>query len=127
MNYLVDTNVFLEVLLNQDKKEKCKIFLSEHAGKIYLSDFSLHSVGVILFRYSKENIFDKFTDDVLNNSILVSLPVSSYGKVAEIKNRFSLDFDDSYQICVANNYELTIATMDKDFERVKGNTKIKFI
>jgi hypothetical protein len=48
--FLADTNIFLEILLAGDKAETCKNFLSQNLGKIHISDFSLHSVGVILFR-----------------------------------------------------------------------------
>ena len=47
--YLIDTNIFLEVLLTQEKKETCKKFLDENIKNLYISDFSLHSIGVILF------------------------------------------------------------------------------
>lgn len=46
--YLIDTNIFLEILLNQDKKEICKNFLSENFNLLHISDFSIHSIGVIL-------------------------------------------------------------------------------
>ena len=48
--YLIDTNVFPEVLLAQEKRELCKNFLNANIGSLYISDFSLHSIGVILFR-----------------------------------------------------------------------------
>jgi len=48
--YLVDTNIFLEVILGQEKKEACKNFLNTHIGYLYISDFSLHSIGVILLK-----------------------------------------------------------------------------
>jgi len=47
---LVDTNIFLEILLKQEKSEACKSFLSKNKGAINISDFTLHSIGVILFR-----------------------------------------------------------------------------
>ncbi len=28
--YLIDTNIFLEILLNQTKKDQCKEFLGSH-------------------------------------------------------------------------------------------------
>lgn len=33
MTFLVDTNVFLEILLNRAKKESCKRFLNKNIGK----------------------------------------------------------------------------------------------
>ncbi len=43
--YLVDTNIFLEVLLSGGRKEECKIFLSllRNGEKIgVVTDFSIH-------------------------------------------------------------------------------------
>ena len=42
----------------------------------------------------------------------------------EISNiqKYKLDFDDSYQFSIAQKYELTIVTFDKDFD-VKGIKK----
>jgi len=48
--FLIDTNIFLEILLEQEKKEDCKKFLNDHIGNLHITDFSLHSIGVILFK-----------------------------------------------------------------------------
>ena len=53
MAFLFDTNIFLEILLDQEKKDVCKKLLNDNIGKIFLSDFSLHSIGVILFKQKK--------------------------------------------------------------------------
>ena len=57
MTFLVDTNVFLEILLNRAKKESCKRFLEKNIGELSITDFSLHSIGLILFRYHKKDLF----------------------------------------------------------------------
>ncbi len=119
MTFLADTNVFLEILLRQDKKEECKKFLSENRGNLHISDFSLHSIGVILFRYNKENAFQEFIEDIATNTKLLSLPINLYKEVASVKNTLNLDFDDAYQYNIAKHYGLTIATMDKDFKKIK--------
>ena len=41
--------------------------------------------------------------------------------------RYALDFDDSYQCKLAEENELTIVTMNKDFGRVQKRIKIEFI
>ena len=56
--FLVDTNIFLEILLGQRKKEEAKKFLSENIGRLYITDFSLHSIGVILFKLKKPKVFE---------------------------------------------------------------------
>ncbi|GAB6283781.1 MAG: type II toxin-antitoxin system VapC family toxin [Ignavibacterium sp.] len=117
--YLVDTNVFLEILLRQDKKESCKKFLDNNIGDLNLTDFSLHSIGVILFRYGKEVIFQKFVEDVMPNTKLLSLPMELYREVVNVRKSLNLDFDDAYQYSTAKYYGLRVATMDKDFERIR--------
>ncbi len=63
--FLIDTNIFLEVLLGQENKEACKEFLDTNVGNQYISDFSIHSIGIILFKNDKENTFRTFLDDVI--------------------------------------------------------------
>jgi len=117
--FLVDTNVFLEILLRQDKKEDCKRFLDSNIGDLNITDFSLHSIGVTLFRYGKEEIFQKFVEDVLPNTKLLSLPIGMYREVVNVRKSQNLDFDDAYQYSIAKHYGLKVVTMDKDFEKVK--------
>lgn len=119
MSYLIDTNIFLEILLKQKKKEKCKKFLNANAGRLHLSDFTLHSIGVILFREGKTNAFGKFIADTMPNTKLLSLPIEGYQNVITAKNQLRLDFDDAYQYSVAKYYDLRPVTMDDDFKRIK--------
>ena len=117
--FLVDTNIFLEILLGQDKKEVCKRFLAKNIGNLNITDFSLHSIGVILFRYSKEDIFRKFVEDVMPDTKILSLPMELYRDIVIVRKNLNLDFDDTYQYSVAKYYGLKVVTMDKDFEKIK--------
>jgi len=117
--FLVDTNIFLEILLKQDKKEDCKKFLDDNIRNLHITDFSLHSIGVILFRYDKEDIFQKFVEDFMPNTKLLSLPIEVYRWVVNARKGLNLDFDDAYQYSIAKYYELKVVTMDKDFEKIK--------
>ena len=117
--FLVDTNIFLEMLLEQDKKEDCIRFLENNIGNLSISDFSLHSIGVVLFKYGKEDIFHKFVEDVMPNVNFLSLPLELYGDVVSARKSLNLDFDDAYQYSMAKYYRLKVVTMDKDFDRIK--------
>lgn len=117
--FLVDTNIFLEILLRQAKKENCKKFLRDNIGNLNITDFSLHSIGVILFRYDKEDIFQKFVEDVMPNVKLLSLPTELYVDVINASKNLNLDFDDAYQYSTAKYCELKVTTMDKDFDRIR--------
>ena len=127
MMLLIDTNVFLEILLTQEKREVCKEFLDKNIGNLHISDFSLHSIGVILFRNNKEVIFRKFLNDLIPRVNIVGLSKESYKDLPDMKSRFELDFDDAYQYKVANDYNLEIVTMDRDFEKVKHEIKVAFL
>lgn len=51
MRLLIDTNIMLEVILEQAKADEARQLLGmtdEH--EFFLSDFSLHSIGLLLFR-----------------------------------------------------------------------------
>jgi len=119
--FLVDTNVFLEIFLSQEKEETCKSFLDDNIGKLHVTDFSLHSIGVILFRYDKKDVFRKFAEDLAPNVKLLSLPMGLYELVVGSSENFKLDFDDAYQYAVARHYRLKVVTMDKDFEKIPGD------
>lgn len=118
MAFLFDTNVFLEILLDQEKKEVCKKLLNENIGSIYLSDFSLHSIGVILLKQKKLKIFDQFLRDILPHSTILSLPKEKYSEITSVASKYKLDFDDTYQSLIAIEFEIGIKTMDKDFTRI---------
>jgi len=127
MNSLVDTNVFLEILLGQSASQRCRDFLNQDPGANWISDFSLHSIGVLLFRKNRVELFRQFTADTLPQLTILTLSSTGYSEVIAARDRFDLDFDDAYQFCVAKEAGLTIATQDKDFERVKTELSVKFI
>ena len=127
MPYLFDTNIFLEILLNQDKKEKAKKFLNDNIGELFVSDFSLHSIGIILIKQQKFNTFKEFLTDIIPLATVISLPKDSYFNLSEISEKYHLDFDDSYQTFLAKEFELGIVTMDHDFKKVTKYIKVKFL
>jgi uncharacterized protein len=117
--YLIDTNIFLEILLKRNKSDLCKKFLRNNLNQIFISDFSLHSLGVILSKYNQNDLFIKFVEDSLPNLTLVTLPVECYKELIESKKMFGIDFDDSYQYNIAKYFHLKIVTLDNDFKKMK--------
>lgn len=128
--FLLDTNILLEILLGQEKSEQCRSFITDHANRLYLSDFSLHSIGVILFRLKKPDLFQEFISEVLPRVTVVQLPSEGYGEIRDIHGATRLDFDDSFQLAIARTYDLTLVTLDNDFanndaiERISVNVTI---
>lgn len=87
IKYLIDTNVFLEILLNQEKKELCKKCLTDRFGEIAISDFSLHSVGMILFRNKKFELLNSFVNDVLSQIEILTLRNKQYLEISQIAKK----------------------------------------
>lgn len=125
VRYLVDTNVWLERLLDREKSDTVSEFFNLIPTEyLFVSDFSIHSIGVILSRLKKPDIFEKFIDDLFVNGQLEQLslnPVDLSDVISNMK-QYKLDFDDSYQFTVVQKYDLTLITFDKDFN-AKGIKK----
>lgn len=123
--YLVDTNIFLEALLEQQKASIVRSFFQTIGlEKIFLSDLSIHSIGIILFKLKKFDLFISFLDDMIIDGITILLLKSEeLRKVNEIARKFNLDFDDAYQYLVAEKYDLQLISFDRDFERTERKQK----
>jgi hypothetical protein len=53
--FLVDTSVWLELLLEQQKADEVRQFLARHEGiELAITEFSLYSIGIILTRLNAE-------------------------------------------------------------------------
>ena len=118
--YLVDTNVWLERLLDQERSEEVGQFLTEIApDELAVSDFTLHSIGVILDRLAQRAVFPQFVDDLFlqGGVTLVSVPPESMRLLVLVIDRFNLDFDDAYQYVAAEESGLVIVSFDHDFDR----------
>lgn len=119
MKLLVDTNIFLEVLLEQARVDEAKKFLAKTgAHDFFISDFSLHSVGLIMFRRKKADSFREFLADMITNAgtTITLLGADEMAVVVDYAATFDLDFDDAYQYAVAEKYDLTIVSFDGDFD-----------
>jgi uncharacterized protein len=125
MRLLLDTNIFLEIALAQEKAEEAAALLrrtSDHT--FFMSDFSLHSMGVLLFRLKRHGTFLEFVEDMASSGIqVITLPEGEMNRVAKAAESFNLDFDDAYQYAVAQRSSLTIVSFDSDFDRTDSPKK----
>lgn len=116
---LADTNIFLEVLLEQDKANDVQSFLQNiDLSTIYITDLSLHSIGIILYKLKNFALFNSFLEDIIVDGIgILSLPPEDIKTLDLTAQKFNLDFDDAYQYAVATKYELQLISFDKDFDQ----------
>jgi predicted nucleic acid-binding protein len=117
--YLLDTNILLELLLNQKKAgDVDRLLANIPARNLYLTEFSL-------VRKKKNEAFVLMVQDLIEKAginVLRLLP-SDMQDVANHAQSFNLDFDDAYQYAVAEKYSLTVVSFDSDFDRTARGRK----
>ena len=124
--YLVDTNIWLERLLDQKRSEEVGRFLAHTPSeRLFLTDFAFHSIGVVLSRLNQSETLLRFVRDVFveGDVSLVHLNPEDMERVVGVMQQFGLDFDDAYQYVAAERYKLTIVSFDADFDRTERGSK----
>ena len=127
MRLLLDTNIFLEVILEQEKADATRALLAKtDVHEFFISDYSLHSIGLLLFRRKQHDVFRRFVLDMVVNAgmIMTSLSAEDMEAVINAAHRFNLDFDDAYQYATAEEFNLTIVSFDADFDRTERGRKM---
>ncbi len=125
--YLLDTNIFLEILLQRENSKAAKhIFISNPPTDLFVTDFSLHSIGVFLFQRNKQDVYERFVKDIIIKTEIgvVGLDPEDAPVLIRTSKQFNLDFDDAYQYAVAEVYNLDIISFDADFDRTEKGRKV---
>jgi predicted nucleic acid-binding protein len=120
--YLVDTNVWLELILDQEKSGEVRSFFQKLEGAdLAITEFSLYSIGIILDSLKKSEAFVDFLSDTIEDSgiRIIRLGVSDLREAVFIGGKNNLDFDDAYQYVAAEKYNLIIVSFDSDFDRTE--------
>lgn len=123
--YLVDTNIFLEVMLSQAKKGDCKRLLSMlREGKIrgVITDFTIHSIMVLMDRFKKRQQLKTFLSSLTAYKELHIYTTSITDEVRSVEEatKTGLDIDDAIQYIVALSVNAeAIISFDKHFDKLK--------
>ncbi len=126
MNLLIDTNIPLEIILNQERAPEARELLSRgQVHNFFLSDFSLHSIGIFLFQRKQRSGFRFFLKDMFARigMQVKGLGVEDLDSVIKASEHFHLDFDDAYQYALAEKFNLTLVSFDADFDRTDRGRK----
>jgi predicted nucleic acid-binding protein len=66
LKYLVDSNIWLELLLNQQKAAVVQCFFQTNpTGQLAISEFTVCSIGLILSRLDKPDVWRDFVTIVV--------------------------------------------------------------
>ena len=120
--YLIDTNIFLEILLEQEKKDECLKFMElalEGKLEATVTDFTIHSIAVILTRQKLLDFLIDFLSDLRSfiGLKLVNTSLDDKLRIARLAKERNFDFDDAYQYYIARLYNLKIVSFDTDFDK----------
>ena len=126
MTELLDANVWMEALRNRPRAEEVSRYIEGAPdGALAISRMALHSIGIALFRHKALHIYPEFIRGaILDNGIIVlEVPTPELGVVSDTALALGLDFEDAYQYAVAEQYDLTLVSFDKDFDRTPRGRK----
>ena len=124
--YLIDTNVWLERLLDRERSEEVgRLFDYVTSERLFITDFAFHSLGVVASKLNRLDVLLSFVQDLfIDGSVaLVHLQPEDTHRLVSVIERFGLDFDDAYQYTAAERYNLTIVSFDSDFDRTERGRK----
>lgn len=120
--YLIDTCIFLEILLDQKKAADCERLIERiRNGEIraFVSSFSLHSIEVILSRFNKTAALEMFLEDILTmaNLEVIYTNIVDELKAVRLMSGLKLDIDDTLQYYCVKTRSLKLISFDKDFDK----------
>ena len=120
--YLVDTNLWLERLLDQERSDEVGRFLDHVAPEqLFVTDFSFHSIGIVLDRLQQTDVLLRFVQDVFVDGgvSLIHLEPEDTTYLVSVISDARMDFDDAYQYVAAERHDLTIVSFDGDFDHTE--------
>lgn len=118
--FLVDTNCFMQIARQRPEAPQVRAFLNGvPRSRLFVSIFSLHSVGVIMSRFGQIDGYLALIDGlgIGREMGVVQIDVRSLHRVVDACRALALDFDDAYQYVVAELNNLAIVSLDADFDR----------
>ena len=123
--HLIDTNIFLEILLGRRRKEECKRLLKRiQMGKEtgVVTDFSIHSIIVIMDSFKKFRELKTFLTSLTayKGLHIYTTSLSDEIKAVELALKQKLDMDDAIQYAAALSLNAeSIISFDKHFDGLK--------
>lgn len=117
--YLLDSNIWLERLLDQQQSEVVGQLLNQLSSEeTFITDFTLHSIALALTRRGQSTAFIRFVQDVFVDggiTLIRLLPEELKTVVATMQHQ-NLDYDDAYQYVIVERYDLVLVSFDTDFD-----------
>jgi predicted nucleic acid-binding protein len=127
--YLIDTNIFLEAMLNRKYKGECQALLrmiDDGDTKAFVTTYSIHSIETILDKIGNLEALRIFLKSIGKMKGLNVYNTDLKDEIAIIDEmELGLDFDDALQSYVAKKLNLKIVSFDRHFDGVEGMTRLR--
>lgn len=132
--FLVDTNIFLEILLEQNNSEECEKFLEwsyKNGIPLACTHFSIHAIEAMLSIRNKFQEIEDFLQNLENmpNLQVYATTIEEEKQIIKIARKIKLDFDDALQYFVAKKTGASnIVSFDSHFDKtsIKRKTPKEF-
>lgn len=120
--YLIDTNILLEIFLQRERSPEAKRFLRIIPfSNIYVTDLTIYSIGLSLFKANLPDTYLTFLNDLFTNGEVwrVELMMDNMPKVAETAQKYQMNFHDAYQYVSAEIYSLILVSFNDVYSRTE--------
>jgi len=123
--YLIDTNIFLEVMLSRERSGECKELLSLiRDGKVrgLVTDFTVHSIMILLERFSRVKELRVFLSSLraYKGLWIYCTSLSDKLRAVDMVIEGRLDVDDAIQYSAAlATGSRGIVSFDRDFDSLE--------
>jgi predicted nucleic acid-binding protein len=118
--FLIDTNCWIQLVRQRAQVGEVQDFLAGvPADRLFISIYTVHGIGIVMHRYG---VVDHYVPFLAGAGIgttlrIVDVPVPQLARVADNCAAHRLDFDDAYQYAAAELHNLTLVSLDADFDR----------
>jgi predicted nucleic acid-binding protein len=130
--YFIDTSIFLEVELGQEKKNEAKALLNKILKgevKVVTTDFNIDAVALVMQRYkAKPSDIRKFFMNMMIFDGLTIYEVNLIDRILATKlmENHKLRFDDALNFFVMKSLGLNeIISFDTDFDKLPGIKRLE--
>ena len=123
--YLIDTNIFLELMLSQSRSDECKKLLAmlrDGIVEAVVTDFTIHSIIVLMGRFKKLRELETFLFSLTAYKGLYAYTTSiaDETKAVKVAKKSKLDIDDAIQYAAALSINAdAIISFDRDLDGLK--------
>lgn len=120
---LIDTNIFLEWLLDQQRADECVALLERvRVGEMqaFVTDFALHSIAIILERGGKRDELPSLMRSLASfeGMSVLCASLEEYPAIAQQAMDTGLDFDDAYHAYFARRRDMPLISFDRHFDGI---------